>query len=142
MRFKIFTDGACLDNPNGPGAWAYYCELNGEAFIGSGLERNTTNNRMELKAILEAMCWIVENDISETPLIYSDSLYAINCITGKWKRKKNLDLFEEIELFNQPFEIHWVRGHSGVVGNEIADALCAREILNQNKEYNGRSKRI
>lgn len=133
---KVFTDGACLGNP-GPGGWAYAKE--GESSR-SGGEARTTNQRMELTAVLRAL-----EDLEGPIEIYSDSTYVVNCFQKKWyvgwmrngwRNSKgdpvaNKDLWEPLlkVYLRSPesYSFHWVKGHSGVAGNELVDELARSE---------------
>lgn len=136
--FVIHTDGACSGNP-GPGGWgASILSPQGALSEISGFEKATTNNRMELLAIIRALESIPAGSFAQ---IFTDSQYAKNGMTQwikGWKRNgwksssggevKNRDLWESLDrLCSQTkAEWHWVRGHNGHEGNERADAL-ARE---------------
>jgi ribonuclease HI len=122
---EIFTDGSCLKNPGGPGAWAFcFIEKDGTVLTHCGGEKSTTNNRMELKAIIECLKFI-ENE-SENYKIFSDSQLTINCGVGKWKRKANLDLWKEfdVEIKNKKVTFEWVKAHNGNTYNELVDKLA------------------
>ena len=128
----IYTDGACLGNP-GPGGWGAVIFENGEKKQLHGAEENTTNNRMEITAVFEALRTIPRNvDVR----IFSDSTYVINTMTKNWKRKKNQDLWplldSEIEARNVEWE--WVKGHSGDRFNEERDQLAYGEASKVAKE--------
>ena len=136
---EIFTDGACSGNP-GPGGWGVVLRWNGEERELSGGEAETTNNRMELTAAIEALRALrraVRVDL------YTDSTYVKDGITKwihGWKAKgwktankkpvKNQDLWRALDdaLAEHEVNWHWVKGHSGHPENERADAL-AREAL-------------
>jgi ribonuclease HI len=123
-----YTDGACSGNP-GPGGWAYRLEWpDGKVDEGSAGDPQTTNNREELKAVREALLAVKREsngDGSWRVVIRTDSLGVINWLTGRWKRKKNLDLFPTIDpLINDKVSFEHVRGHSGDPGNERVDALA------------------
>lgn len=125
---EIYTDGSCLKNPNGPGGWAFiFIENDGTIFSLSDKEKSTTNNRMELKAVIESLKFI--NDLKEEYKIYSDSQLTINCATGKWKRNKNLDLWEifDKEIKNKNVIFEWVKAHNGNKYNEIVDKFAYNE---------------
>ena len=127
----IWTDGSCYPNP-GPGGWGWH-RCDGKQNYGGS--RNTTNNRMEMTAILESL---LELPNGQDVLIYSDSQYCIKGLT-EWRKgwkKKNwmkkgepmvnrdiwLDLDKHIDRMRVNFE--WVRGHNGNLGNEHADYLA------------------
>jgi ribonuclease HI len=121
----IHTDGACKGNP-GPGGWGAVIEQNGNQQKLSGSERQTTNNRMEMTAVIKGLEAV---DPSAKVLISSDSTYVINTMTKGWKRKVNHDLWDQLDLLvkNRHISWRWVRGHSGDRGNELADALATKE---------------
>lgn len=128
----IYTDGACLGNP-GPGGWGAVILENGEKKQLHGSEENTTNNRMEVTAVLEALRTIPRNaDVR----IFSDSTYVINTMTKNWKRKKNQDLWALLdnEVGPRNVEWEWVKGHSGDRFNEEADQLAYGEASKVAKE--------
>jgi ribonuclease HI len=140
-RVTIYTDGGCEPNP-GVGGWAAILACDGNCKELSGGEPNTTNNRMELTAALEALkalkrpCAVLLNTGSE---------YVKKGITEwlpswkrrGWKRKtggiKNLDLWQELDSLAQMHEIEWrwVRGHSGDPFNERCDELASQAIAAQ-----------
>lgn len=129
----VYTDGACSGNP-GPGGWAWATVPDG-AVRGAGGEAHTTNQRMEIRAVLEALRSL------EGPLvIVSDSTYVVNCFRDRWwarwqangwrNAKKepvaNTDLWKPlIELYQQRRpEFRWVKGHSGDPMNDLVDRLA------------------
>lgn len=136
---QVWTDGACVPNP-GVGGWGYTLKAadgsqRGEAFGG---ERHTTNNRMEMQAILMALRALPDGAAA---VVYSDSQYCINGLTiwrKGWKRRDwrkkggapllNRDLWLELEAETARVKATflWVRGHNGDPGNERADALAER----------------
>lgn len=134
----VYTDGSCLRNPGGAGGWAYCLLDHGTIKKASGGEPETTNNRMELTAAIEALRAIPEG----TSLILStDSQYLKNGMTqwlAGWKRRNwrkstgdpvlNRDLWETLDtlLAKRRVQFHWVKGHAGNRYNEICDTL-ARE---------------
>ena len=129
---KIYTDGSCLKNPNGPGGWALCILENEKEFYLCGNEKSTTNNRMELKAVIEGISCIKEN---QECIIYSDSQLTINCASNIWKRKANIDLWEDYEKVskNKKIKFEWVKAHNKNHYNEIVDkiAFCeAKKIDN------------
>lgn len=130
---RIYTDGACTGNP-GPGGWAAVnCTEPRVLKIICGFEENTTNNRMELLAVIKALSIWQRCDTIE---IYSDSKYVIDCFK-RWRDKwnvmdkstvKNLDLWEEMFAIalNRDIQFTHVRGHSGHLYNEIADSVATK----------------
>jgi ribonuclease HI len=136
---EIYTDGACRGNP-GPGGWAALLSTKGHEKEISGAERLTTNNRMELTAVIRAL-EALKRPVSAK--IYTDSEYVRRGITewlAGWKARgwrtadkkpvKNQDLWEELDAVaaRHRIEWHWVPGHAGVPGNERVDALANRAI--------------
>jgi ribonuclease HI len=126
-----YTDGACSGNP-GAGAWAYRLEWpDGQVDEAVGSERMTTNNREELKAVREALRAFrarIDDDPSWRIVVRTDSMGVINWLTGRWKRKKNLDLYPDIDaLLDSRVRFEYVRGHSGDPGNERVDELAVAE---------------
>lgn len=135
MNLIYYTDGGCYPNP-GNGTWAFVCT---EPYIEvSGSEKETTNNRMEIMAIMEA----IKHGLSlkaEKIHIFTDSQYCQMAFTfwiekwakKAWKDKKNVDLFKEllrIKMSNKgKIEVHWVKGHNGNEYNEIADKLVRQK---------------
>ncbi|MDT0500313.1 MULTISPECIES: ribonuclease HI [unclassified Halomonas] len=135
----IYTDGACPNNGSefASGGWAAVLEASGKQLRISGHETPSTNNRMELTAILEGLKAI--NAECAKVVLYTDSAYARNgCKTWRhdWKRRgwrraknkpvENVDLWREIDqlLERHEVEIRWVKGHSGHPQNELADRLA------------------
>lgn len=137
---EIACDGACKGNP-GPGGWAFVAHRDGEIVNrGSGSEASTTNNRMELKAVIRALGW-ASLDSARRIIITIDSKYVRDGITkwiDNWKRNgwltsrretvKNRDLWAMLDEARQDLDIEWswVRGHSGDKWNEMADELASR----------------
>src|SRR3990167_4427354 len=124
----VYTDGSCMPNP-GKGGWAFVAlDKDGEEVEIFGGEKKTTNNIMEMAAVMEALryFWFEKNF-----RIFSDSQYVINCAQGKWKRKKNQELWKEFDTLANGKNIEWVwiRGHSGNPYNERVDRL-AKEGVN------------
>jgi ribonuclease HI len=132
---EIYTDGACRGNP-GPGGWAALLIAGGREREISGAETLTTNNRMELTAVIRAL------EALKRPVqgrVYTDSQYVRQGVLDwlpQWKARgwktadkkpvKNQDLWEVLDalVHRHELEWHWVKGHSGNVGNERVDALA------------------
>ena len=123
-QILIWTDGSCLGNP-GPGGWAYIIQRGADRREAAGHERHTTNNRMEMAAAIEALKTL---DASYRVVLYSDSQLLIKTMTLGWKRKKNQDLWVELDRLTAVHRIdwQWVRGHDGHPENEACDALAQR----------------
>jgi len=129
---QIYTDGSCISNPNGAGGWAIaIIEEDGYEYYFSDKNPSTTNNRMELTAVVEAISSVKEN---QECIIFSDSQLTINCANGKWKRKANLDLWKEYDKVskNKIINFEWVKAHNGNKYNEIVDELAYNEAKNVN----------
>ena len=127
-RVVAHTDGACSGNP-GAGGWAYVLEWpDGRVEEGSGFEPLTTNNRMELIAVREALRAVraqVGGDPGWQIVVRTDSQGVIKWLRREWRRNKNLDLYPAIdELLDGRVGFEWVRGHSGDVWNDRVDALA------------------
>ena len=130
---EVFTDGACSGNP-GPGGWAWAVAPDGVT-CGSGGAPHTTNQRMEVQAVLEALR-TVEGEVT----IVSDSTYVVNCFRDRWyvkwqqngwknsKREPvaNTDLWKPLIVLVQERrpKFRWVKGHSGDPMNDLVDRLA------------------
>lgn len=140
-KVEIYTDGACSGNP-GKGGWGAVLVYNGTEKEISGAENNTTNNRMELTAVIEALKALkVPCEVTVT----TDSKYVCDAINqgwvyswkkNGWKRGKNKpalnpDLWKTLldELDKHKVEFIWVKGHNGHPYNERCDALAVNEYL-------------
>ncbi len=134
-RVYLFSDGSSLGNP-GPGGYCSLLRYKDREKIIKGSEAHTTNNRMELKAVIEGLKALKEPCEVE---IVSDSNYVVKAINEwlpGWKRKnfkgvKNIDLWQEYLQVSAPHKVHatWVEGHSGHKENELCDKI-AREMAN------------
>lgn len=132
----VYTDGACSGNP-GPGGWAWAVAPDGEP-RSSGAESGTTNQRMELAAVLDALRTLAQPGRRIT--VVSDSTYVVNCFRDGWWRNwrrngwrnsqrqpvANVDLWEPlVELaVSHAVEFQWVKGHSGDPMNDLVDRLA------------------
>jgi ribonuclease HI len=129
---SVFTDGACSGNP-GPGGWAWALDRTTYA---SGAEAASTNQRMEIRAALEAV-----TTLDGPLLVVSDSTYVVNCFRDRWwegwlargwltsakKPVANRDLWEPLVAATadrDDIAFHWVKGHSGHAMNDFVDALA------------------
>ncbi|MCQ2412887.1 MAG: ribonuclease HI [Sphaerochaetaceae bacterium] len=139
---EIFTDGGCSGNP-GPGGWAYVTLADGKMLsYSSGGDPQTTNNKMELTAVIHAI-----EDASllgvDSIVLSTDSQYVKNGITAwihSWKRNgwktaskdpvKNRELWEVLDKLNSENNIrwNWVKGHAGIKYNEMCDSLVRKEM--------------
>jgi cyclic pyranopterin phosphate synthase len=122
---EIHTDGSCLGNP-GPGGWAAIILDGGKKRVLRGHEARTTNNRMEILAVVGGL-----RDLppSVEVTVFSDSEYVVNTMTRGWKRRANVDLWAKLdgEVARRHVEWRWERGHAGNVLNEEADAVANKE---------------
>lgn len=151
QEVTIYTDGACLDNPNGPGGYGAVLvhKKKGKVYKKelSGGFNNTTNNRMELMAVIAAL------EALKRPCsvkVYSDSKYIVNAINlgwvDKWKkfgwhkdakrksRVKNIDLWKRLlaAMDSHNVEFEWVKGHAGIDLNERCDELATKAAAGEN----------
>lgn len=150
---RIFTDGACSGNP-GPGGWACIILHDSEIETLSGGSKQTTNNRMELMAIVESLKYICLNCIGKQDndkdfLIVSDSAYVVNAINLNWitvwklngwkttkgQPTKNRDLWQDFIRYNKYIQqaqmkvtFEKVKGHNGNSFNELADDVAKNEV--------------
>ena len=138
QEVTIYTDGACDPNP-GPGGWAVLLIYNKREQTLTGSERQTTNNRMELTAAIEALKALKKPSQVE---FFTDSQYLRLGITDwipnwrarNWRRKggklANVDLWQALDKYIQDHQInwHWVRGHSGNRNNQRVDRLARNSI--------------
>lgn len=140
-QLKLFTDGACSGNP-GPGGWAFILRnsASGAETEQSGGVAETTNNRMELTAVIEGLTAL--EDPSEVE-VWSDSQYVLHglrdwldgWIEKGWrrsgnKRVLNVDLWQQLDALRDRHELNyqWIQGHNGHPENERCDQLAVREI--------------
>jgi ribonuclease HI len=145
---ELYTDGACSGNP-GPGGWAYILKhpASGKVAEASGAELVTTNNKMELQAVIEGLSVLQRPSLVD---LYSDSQYVLKGLEewmASWKAKgwrtaakkpvKNQTLWLKLDELIQKHQVrfHWIRGHSEHPENERADRLAveARERLVHNR---------
>ena len=158
MKLRIFTDGACSGNP-GSGGWACLLALDEDNEITSGHELYTTNNRMELLAVIEGLKRAFDKQQYDVLEIHSDSAYVVNAITKQWLPKwkmngwktltqddvKNHDLWKQlddllIEGRKEKKRITFikVKGHDGILLNEMVDLRARSESMIAKKKAEGK----
>jgi len=142
-KLIIYTDGSCLQNP-GPGGWACVLIYNGVEKKICGAEHNTTNNRMELMAVIKALEALKEKCVC---YVHSDSSYVINAFNNNWlkdwqakgwknsqkKEVLNKDLWERLDQLTKKHEVYFikVKGHSDDEYNNMCDKMardCASKL--------------
>jgi len=138
---SIYADGSCLGNP-GPGGWAVILKYNGSELVLSGGEPKTTNNRMELRAVIEGLKRLKERC---RVTIFTDSQYVAKSVNNGWvygwmkngwlkadkKPVSNPELWRELMegLSKHQAEIIWIKGHAGHPENERCDSLAVSEAV-------------
>ncbi|CAO5676429.1 MAG: Ribonuclease HI [Holosporales bacterium] len=140
---RIYTDGACSGNP-GPGGWGAIFVKDRESFPYYGGDSATTNNRMEMLAVIEALSAVQKLTSLKKVTLYTDSRYVMDGITSwiaGWKKNnwltsakkpvKNQELWVQLDALTQALEIewHWVKGHNGNKYNEMADTYARKGII-------------
>lgn len=122
----IYTDGSCSPNP-GRGGWGFIT-LGERIWEVNGGSAHTTNNQMELTAVIEALKFSTSKKLK----IFSDSQYVINCAKGNWRRKKNRELWDMFDHASAGRSIawEWVKAHNGDIYNERVDALAKEFTFN------------
>lgn len=134
----LYCDGGCDKNPGGVGGWGVVLLYKEHQSTLQGAVSPSTNNRMELTAAIEGLQFLKEPCRVH---VYTDSqyvqkgmkLWVSNWISRNWKGVRNVDLWQQLITAARPHQVqwHWIRGHNGNPGNELADALASQAI----KEY-------
>ena len=139
VKVVIYTDGACRGNP-GPGGWGVVLRYQGNLKTLKGFDPETTNNRMELTAVIEGLRALTRSCDIE---LHTDSKYVMQGVNewlSNWKRNgwktaakkpvKNIDLWQQLddEVTRHEIDWNWVKGHSGIEDNEFADQLANAAI--------------
>lgn len=155
-KIRAFTDGACSDNPDGPGGYSAVINLESGIETVVGYDIKTTNNRMELKAVMECLRWVIKNcpDCNELH-IHSDSAYVVNTINKGWleswinngwktksgKDVKNPEMWKQMKTGLDVAKkrgikviIIWVKGHAGNTFNEMCDKLAKDQVMSAKSE--------
>lgn len=137
-QIEIYTDGSCLGNP-GPGGWAALLRFKGKNKMISGHAKDTTNNRMELTAVIEALEKLKESCHIE---LFTDSKYVMDgaqqwmkgwkakgWMRGKKEPVKNVELWQTLDQAMEKHRInwHWVKGHSGHIENDLVDEEARKQ---------------
>jgi ribonuclease HI len=138
-QIDIFTDGSSLGNP-GPGGWCAILRYKNKEKILSGGEKLTTNNKMELLAVIKALEALKEPCIIN---LYSDSTYVLkgieewldSWIKRDFKNVKNKEMWQKLHNLkkNHIIKVHWIKGHSGHRENEICDKIAKQEAEKNKK---------
>lgn len=140
-KIEIYTDGSCIGNP-GPGGWGVLIKFNGKAYKLAGGEKSSTNNRMEMTAMIQALKMLrTKLELSQDELnsyeivLYSDSNLLIQSLNKGWKRKANTDLWAEMDKSRAWLNIKWVwvKAHDTNKYNNLVDELALAEAKKQKK---------
>lgn len=137
---EIYTDGSCLNNP-GPGGWASILKFGNIEKMISGGEANTTNNKMELLAVINALKLL---KYSCKVTVITDSQYVVNAFNNGWiynwerqefLNRKNSDLWKELLQLSRIHSItfRWIKGHAGHHYNELCDSEAQRQASNMRR---------
>lgn len=151
----VYTDGSCYPNPEGQGGWAFYVTHRGAQAVRYGFRKSATNNMMELTAIIRALEYVPVSPKHSSPLlIFTDSKYALNALTewvegwrlNKWRTsngspvknkalvKRGYELIRAHEA-HRPFQMRWVRGHTGIPENELVDRSANNARVQQKTNW-------
>ena len=135
-KIELYTDGSCLGNP-GPGGWAYILKYGKHSKQNCGAQKNTTNNQMELLAIIKALealkmpCEISLYTVSNL-MVQSINEWLFNWVKKDFKGKKNVELWKKYLELSKPHIIKafWIKAHAGHPENELCDNLARTAALN------------
>lgn len=122
---ELYTDGAYAPSRN-KGGWAFIVVKDSQKIYHNFFPvENTTNNRMEIQAVIEGLKWCIINKEEELTII-TDSMYVIGTMTKNWKRNQNSDLWKQLDKLVKKLTITWkhVKGHSGDKYNELCDIMA------------------
>jgi len=124
---EVYTDGSCINGCIG--GWGFIMITNNIEYHVSGRNENTTNNRMELQAVIEAL--VFKKEINKYK-IYTDSKLILHCAKRDWKRNANLDLWKLYDIVSEGKEIEWewVKAHNGNYYNDLVDNLARKTAKN------------
>jgi len=133
----LYTDGSCDNVFTKKGGWGYVIINGKRQFLNSGKEKKTTNNRMEMTAVIKGLQDVYSRGFKDTQVaVHSDSALIVNSMTKNWERRTNRDLWHEIELlhiqfYNKGIRLLWkkVKAHSGDEFNELADRLARYNVV-------------
>lgn len=134
VQTNIYTDGSSLGNP-GPGGFCAILKTGSKEIIVKGGDKYTTNNRMEMSAIIAGLYYLNKKFPEiKTCGVFSDSSLIIDTMNKGWKRKKNLDLWAKMDTIAKKFDgikWTWIRGHAGHKENTKADLFAVMEAKKQ-----------
>jgi ribonuclease HI len=140
-KIAIYTDGSCIGNP-GPGGWGVIILLKDREVQIKGGEPDTTNNRMEMTAVINALRWLrteanvnEENAKNHEITIHSDSNLIIQTLIQNWKKKANTDLWAQIDKLRSWLNIEWiwVKAHDTNKHNNKVDEIALSEAMKQKR---------
>jgi len=141
-NIEIYTDGSCIGNP-GPGGWGAIIFIDDKKVEVKGGEKDTTNNRMEMMAIIKALEWLRKKSglshdelLSHKIHIHSDSNLIIQTMTQGWKRKANTDLWGQIDKQSAWLNINWnwVKAHADNHHNNEVDRIAFSQAQKYKKK--------